>query len=81
MDTSKALEITKAMRTLADCFKEDHQEFLNSLILLHKARIEPLTEAINLENEFRDADIIKRGELLGLNVTKTENGYESIIIL
>ena len=81
MTTDEALKITNAITTLADLFGESPQEFATSLCIFHEHRLEPVNKAIRKNKEFIDSDIVKRGELLGITITKTDQGYESTIVL
>ena len=77
MTTSESLEITNAITTLSSLFGEKPQEFASSLCIFHEHRLAPLNEAIKLSMKFRTADIVERGEMLGIKIHKTDKGYES----
>lgn len=72
MNTSEALDIVRAVKTLAYVFGEVPQEFAKSLCLFYDERLPILNEAIRLHDKFIESDIVVRGKLLGLTIEKSE---------
>ena len=77
MDANKAIDIMNATRLLAETFGEKHQEFLSTLCIFWEHRMPILNEAIVINNKFINADIVERGDMLGIKIHKTEEGYET----
>ena len=70
MNVQKALEIKKALITLSDYLEIDPQLLTNSIcFLLEKEKFTKFKIASDLWNEFDDADIVRRAELLGIKMT------------
>jgi len=68
MSINDALDIIAATKLLAKTFGEDHQAFLSSLCIFWEDRRTILNEAIIKTNNFKKADIVERGKMLGITV-------------
>ncbi|MFH1528946.1 MAG: hypothetical protein ABIG69_20270 [Bacteroidota bacterium] len=80
--TSQAIDITNAIKLLAELFNETQQNYELSLCTLWEHRVEPLNEEIRLRKESDESDIIKRAGLLGLETHRTDGGgYRTEIVL
>ena len=72
MTTNKAINVSKAIETLADFFGEDVQDIAISLVLLNSKRKTLLNDAIKITRQFYDSDIVERGKLLGMEITVSQ---------
>ena len=76
MTTNKAINVSKAIETLADFFGEDVQNIAISLVILNSKRKPLLNDAIKLTRQFYDSDIVERGKLLGMEITVSQKPLE-----
>ena len=67
----QALEIKKALHTLADYLDMTPQEIASQVSFLDDEKYKKLVEASKVWNRFDDSDIVTRGKMLGLKITKT----------
>ena len=82
MTTMQAIDITNAVKLLAELFNETPKDFALSFCMFGEQRVELLNEAIRLRKEFDEADITKRAGLLGLEMHRTDGGgYGTEIVL
>ena len=82
MTIMQAIDITNAVKRLAELFDETPRGFALSICTFWVHRVELLNEAIRLRKEFDEANIIKRSELLGLEMHRTDGGgYGTEIVL
>ena len=78
MTANQAIDIMNATRLLAETFGEEHQEFLSTLCIFWKERMAILNEAITIKNKFLNADIVERGDMLGIKIHRSDGGgYET----
>jgi hypothetical protein len=78
MTANQAIDIMNATRLLAETFGEDHQEFLSTLCIFWKERMAIINEAITIKNKFLNADIVERGDMLGIKIHRSDGGgYET----
>ena len=78
MTANQAIDIMKATRLLAETFGEEYQEFLSTLCVFWEKRRATLNEAININNKFLAADIVERGDMLGIKIHRSDGGgYET----
>lgn len=73
MNTREALDIKKALVTLADTLGMTVQQVATNVCFLDQNKGDILLEASRLWNEFDDADIKTRGALLGIEITTYDN--------
>ena len=69
----QALEIRKALETLADSLDMTPQEIASQVSFLDDKKHKKLVEASKVWNKFQDSDIVTRGKMLGFEVTATSN--------
>ena len=82
MTTMRAIDITNAVKLLAELFNETPKDFALSFCMFWEHRIESLNEAIRLRIEFDESNKTKRAELLGLETHRTDGGgYGAEIVL
>ena len=73
MNTQEAIDVVKAIETLADYMDMDFSHIAGNICFLDKEKGAKLRKAVDLYNEFIESDITKRGELLGIKITTGEN--------
>lgn len=64
MNTEKAIEVKKAIFTLSELLDIEPQELVNSICLLDKDRF----------SKIRSASDVKRGKMLGFEISVSPNG-------
>ena len=69
----QALEIKKALETLADYLDMTPQQIASQVSFLDDKKYKKLVEASKVWNKFQDSDIVTRGKMLGFEVTTTSN--------
>jgi hypothetical protein len=75
----EAIEIKKALMTIADFLEIEPQSVASSICFLDKKRSDKFIEASKLWNSFdNEEDIVKRGEMLGIKVEKSGDNLEII---
>ncbi|MCP4394504.1 MAG: hypothetical protein GY804_09605 [Alphaproteobacteria bacterium] len=78
MDINTALDIKNALITLSGALGQDFQRTASNVCFMNKEKFAILKEASDLWNEFQDADIVKRGEMLGITINvRPEGGWET----
>lgn len=78
MDVNKAISVVSAVKLLAETFGENPQEFGSTLCVFWEHRLPILNDAIKTNNQFVNSDIIKRGEMLGIKIHRSDGGgYET----
>lgn len=71
MNTYKALEIKKALLTLADFLDMKPEQIASNICFLDKDRFAKLKKASDVWNKFDNTcDIVERGKLLGVEIIK-----------
>ena len=73
MTIMQAIDITNAVKRLAELFDETPRGFALSICTFWVHRVELLNEAIKLRKEFDGSDITKRAGLLGLEMQGEQN--------
>lgn len=69
-ETSTALEVVEAVRTLAKFLGEDAVTTMQHLVFMDEAKCARLQGALKLYNAYLDMDIPDRARALGMTVTE-----------
>lgn len=78
METQKALDIKQALITLSDALGMEFNQIASRICFLDKDKGAILREASDTWNKFDNASIVERGEMLGINITVTDESETSI---
>ncbi len=74
MTPREGMDIVKGIDTIALAFGQDFQAIASWLALGDERKTAIINEAITLHNKFRDASIVERGAMLGIQITENRNG-------
>ena len=69
MEIEKALEVKKALITLAEVLGYDIKKVASNVCFLDDDKYKILIEASNIWNKFDSATLIDRGKMLGIEIT------------
>lgn len=74
MEIEKALKVKEALITLSDVLGMNVNEVAANMCLFSKGRQKIIIDASEACNEFDNADIVKRGKMLGIEITECGGG-------
>jgi hypothetical protein len=72
IDINKALEVNKALIVLADLLSMEPMEVAKMVCFFDDEKVKIMQESLELSNKFYNADMFKRGEMLGIKLTKVK---------